>query len=126
MEFYGEKNKSKELDRAQTDVGLPLLLLEPCRIKSPVELENFKRKVEKVAQDTVLCVVYLGLEKKNDSTELTGKQCFMGLIKRKPQIFRFHGDLRFCACWGEPQAPDCAFRHSCAICYKSLKKIVCA
>ena len=70
MKFYGDKNKSKELDRAQAAVGLPLLQLDPCRIKSPVELENFKRKVEKVALDTALCVVYLGLEKKIDAEEL--------------------------------------------------------
>ena len=69
---YGDKNKSKELDRAQAAVGLPLLQLDPCRIKSPVELENFKRKVEKVALDTALCVVYLGLEKKIDAEELKG------------------------------------------------------
>ena len=60
------------MDRAQAAVGLPLLQLDPCRIKSPVELENFKRKVEKVALDTALCVVYLGLEKKIDAEELKG------------------------------------------------------
>ena len=31
-------------------------------MKSPVELEAFKRKVWRVAIETALCVVYLGLE----------------------------------------------------------------
>ena len=34
--------------------------------------EQKKRKVEKVALDTALCVVYLGLEKKIDAEELKG------------------------------------------------------
>ncbi len=70
MKFYGDKNKNKELDRAQAAIGLPLLQLDPCRIKSPIELEKFKRKVKKIALDTALCVVYLGLEKKIEAEEL--------------------------------------------------------
>ncbi|MBO5570633.1 MAG: hypothetical protein J6A79_17120 [Clostridia bacterium] len=36
--------------------------LNPDKIKSPVELESFKRKVKQVALYTALSVIYLGLE----------------------------------------------------------------
>lgn len=48
--------------RAREIVGIPDLRLNPDKIRSPVELETFKRKVKRVALYTALTVVYLGLE----------------------------------------------------------------
>lgn len=57
IKYHGDKNKNRELDRAKAAIGLPTIHLDGSKVKSPVALENFKRKVEKIALDTALCVV---------------------------------------------------------------------
>ena len=70
IRFNGGNGRDHEMDRAHSVLGFPSWLLDPSRIKSPVELEAFKRKMEQVAVDTALCVIYLGLEKTIDTAEL--------------------------------------------------------
>ena len=48
--------------RAREIIGIPNMRLNSDKIKSPVELEAFKRKVRHVALQTALSVIYLGLE----------------------------------------------------------------
>ena len=44
--------------------------LDSSRVKSPVELAAFKKKVWRIAIQTSLCIVYLALEKRIDRDEL--------------------------------------------------------
>ncbi len=64
------KNRKQEMLRAEETLGIVHPDLKHCRIKSPVELEAFKRKVKSVAVNTALCVVYLGLETMIPADEL--------------------------------------------------------
>lgn len=57
-----KEHRDAEMRRAREIIGIPDLRLNPDKIKSPVELETFKRKVKRVALHTALTVVYLGLE----------------------------------------------------------------
>ena len=57
-----KEHRDAEMRRAREIVGIPDLRLNPDKIRSPVELETFKRKVKRVALYTALTVVYLGLE----------------------------------------------------------------
>ena len=66
----GDKNESYELRRAQAELGFPLIRLDTSRVKSPVELENYKRRVQRLALDTAICVLYLGMEKKIEPNKL--------------------------------------------------------
>ena len=50
------------LARAEKALGYSRPNLDTRNVKSPVELEAFKRKVWRGAMETALCVVYLGLE----------------------------------------------------------------
>ena len=64
---YVNKNTDKPanramLARAEKALGYSRPNLDTRNVKSPVELEAFKRKVWRVAMETALCVVYLGLE----------------------------------------------------------------
>jgi hypothetical protein len=64
---YVNKNTDKPanramLARAEKALGFSKPRIDPSHVKSPVELEAFKRKVWRVAIETALCVVYLGLE----------------------------------------------------------------
>lgn len=55
-------NRKRELLRVETAIGLTHPSLDSSHVKSLVELEAFKRKVERVAINTAICVIYLGLE----------------------------------------------------------------
>lgn len=55
-------NRKSELLRVETAIGLTHPSLDSSHVKSLVELEAFKRKVERVAINTAICVIYLGLE----------------------------------------------------------------
>ena len=57
-----ERDKGAIL-RVERKLGIKMPNLNPEQVKSPVELEAFKKKVWRVALNTALCVVYLGLEK---------------------------------------------------------------
>ena len=64
---YVNKNTDKPTNRAvltrvEKALGYSRPNLDTRHVKSPVELEAFKRKVRRVAIETALCVVYLGLE----------------------------------------------------------------
>jgi hypothetical protein len=58
------------LARAEKALGYSRPNLDTRNVKSPVELEAFKRKVWRVAMETALCVVYLGLESRISEDEL--------------------------------------------------------
>ncbi|MBQ3704259.1 MAG: hypothetical protein II885_16125 [Oscillospiraceae bacterium] len=62
---YVNKNTDKPTNRAvltrvEKALGYSRPNLDTRHVKSPVELEAFKRKVRRVAMETSLCVVYLG------------------------------------------------------------------
>ena len=64
---YVNRNTDKISNRAalagaEEVLGYSRPSLDTRHVKSPVELEAFKRKVWRVAIETALCVVYLGLE----------------------------------------------------------------
>ena len=62
---YVNKNTDKPTNRAvltRVEKALGKPRIDPSHVKSPVELEAFKRKVWRVAMETSLCIVYLGLE----------------------------------------------------------------
>ena len=72
---YVNKNTDKPanramLARAEKALGYSRPNLDTRYVKSPVELEAFKRKVWRVAMETALCVVYLGLESRISEDEL--------------------------------------------------------
>ena len=55
------KNKAA-LRRAEAALHITQPRLDADQVRSPVELEAFKKKVRRVAMNTALCVIYLGLE----------------------------------------------------------------
>jgi hypothetical protein len=57
-----KEHRDAEMRRAREIIGIPDMRLNPEKIKSPVELEAFKRKVKRIALYTALSVIYLGLE----------------------------------------------------------------
>ena len=57
-----KEHRDAEMRRAREIIGIPNMRLNSDKIKSPVELEAFKRKVRHVALQTALSVIYLGLE----------------------------------------------------------------
>ena len=72
---YVNKNTDKPanramLARAEKALGYSRPNLDTRHVKYPVELEAFKRKVWRVAMETALCVVYLGLESRISEDEL--------------------------------------------------------
>ena len=72
---YVNKNTDKPTNRAvltrvEKALGYSRPNLDTRHVKSPVELEAFKRKVWRVAMETALCVVYLGLESRISEDEL--------------------------------------------------------
>jgi hypothetical protein len=58
------------MTRAEAALGIEKMHLDPDRVKSPVELAAFKKKVWKIAMQTALCVIYLALERLIDKDEL--------------------------------------------------------
>lgn len=63
-EFSKKDADSKALAHAESLMGIgPRPRLDISRVKSPIELEKFKRKVTRVAMYTSLAVICLGLEK---------------------------------------------------------------
>lgn len=57
-----KEHRDAKMRRAREIIGIPNMRLNSDKIKSPVELEAFKRKVRRVALQTALPVIYLGLE----------------------------------------------------------------
>ena len=59
----GEKqHRDAEIRRARSILGIPNTPLKADKVKSPVELAAFKKKVQKVALQVALSVIFLGLE----------------------------------------------------------------
>ena len=56
------KDNKAAMTRAEAALGINNPRVDPSRVKSPVELEAFKKKVRRVAMQTALCVIYLALE----------------------------------------------------------------
>lgn len=57
------EDMSYDLKRAYATLGFQFVSLDISRVKSPVELEAYKRKLDRVVLDNSLSIVYLGLEK---------------------------------------------------------------
>ena len=64
------KDDKAAMTRAEAALGIEKIHLDPDRVKSPVELAAFKKKVWRVAMQTALCVIYLALEERIDKDEL--------------------------------------------------------
>ena len=64
------KDNKAAMTRAEAALGIKKMHLDPDRVKSPVELEAFKKKVRRIAIQTALCVIYLALERLIDKDEL--------------------------------------------------------
>ena len=72
---YVNRNTDKPTNRAvltrvEKALGFSKPRIDPSHVKSPVELEAFKIKVRRVAMETSLCIVYLGLESHISEDEL--------------------------------------------------------
>lgn len=65
-----EKDMDSDLKRAYSDLGFKFVSLASSRVKSPVELEAYRRKVEQAVLNNDLCIIYLGLEKKLEKEAL--------------------------------------------------------
>ena len=66
------KDNKGAIKRAEAALGIKKMHLDPDRVKSPVELAAFKKKVWKIAMQTALCVIYLAMERLIDKDELKG------------------------------------------------------
>ena len=58
------------LRRAHEILNIPLVSLETDWVKSSVDIEAYKRRVDRAVLDNALCIVYLGLEKTVDKEAL--------------------------------------------------------
>lgn len=56
--------------RAYAALGFRFTSLDVDKVKSPVELEAYKRKLDRVVLDNALSIVYLGLEKDVEQSDL--------------------------------------------------------
>jgi hypothetical protein len=64
------KDNKAAMARAEAALGIKNPRVDSSRVKSPVELEAFKKKVRRIAIQTALCVIYLALERLIDKDEL--------------------------------------------------------
>ncbi len=64
------KDNKAAMTRAEAALGIKKMHLDPDRVKSPVKLAAFKKKVRRIAIQTALCVIYLALERLIDKDEL--------------------------------------------------------
>ena len=60
--WESKEHRDAEIRRARSIPGIPNMPLNADKVKSPVELKAFKKKVQKVALQVALSVIYLGLE----------------------------------------------------------------
>ena len=60
--WSSKEHRDAEIRRARSILGISNTPLHADRVKSPVELTAFKKKVRKVALQVALSVIYLGLE----------------------------------------------------------------
>jgi hypothetical protein len=60
--WSSKEHRDAEIRRARSVLGIPNTPLNADKVKSPVELAAFKKKVQKVALQVALSVIYLGLE----------------------------------------------------------------
>ena len=68
---FKARAKDSEMARAEEIMGMKTISnLNPDYIKSPVQLESFKKKVYQVATHTALCILCLGLESQMSSMDL--------------------------------------------------------
>ena len=68
---FKAKTRDSEMARAEEIMGMKTYSnLNPDHIKSPVQLEVFKKKVYQVATHTALCILCLGLEHQLPSIDL--------------------------------------------------------
>ena len=64
------KDDKAAMTRAEAALGINNPRVDPSRVKSPMELAAFKKKVRRIAIQTALCVIYLAMERLIDKDEL--------------------------------------------------------
>ena len=72
----GTHQRKKDLERAEKIVVTRKPRVDPSRVRSAYALEKFKKKVERIALHTGLCVVCLGLDSTGRFTEEEMKRAF--------------------------------------------------
>ena len=72
----GSENGSSELARVSALIETRKPRVDPSGIRSAIDLERFRRKVERIALHTGLCVVCLGLESTGRFSEEDLKRIF--------------------------------------------------
>ena len=72
----GTHQRKKDLERAEKIVVTRKPRVDPNRVRSAYDLEKFKKKVERIALHTGLCVVFLGLDSTGRFTEEEMKRAF--------------------------------------------------
>lgn len=65
-----KENMDYDLKRAYATLGFQFASLDVDKVKSQVELEAYKRKLDRVVLDNALSIVYLGLEKDVEKEDL--------------------------------------------------------
>ena len=72
------KAKDSEMSRAEKIMGMKTFQnITPDHIKSPIQLEAFKKKVYRMATHTALCILCLGLE--NQMSDMDLKRLFFNV-----------------------------------------------
>jgi len=72
----GSKQGKEEIVRAEKIVATKKPRVNPNYVRSPYDLEKFKKKVERIALQTGLCVICLGLESTGKFSEDDLKRIF--------------------------------------------------
>ena len=82
--------KKIEMSKAEKLMGVPNPCphLDPDSVKSPIELERFRKKLRKVALHTALCVVCLGLAATKQFEDEDLRRIFLGVDLTQAEIER--------------------------------------
>jgi len=80
--------KSLTYNVAVMGVPNPCPHLDPDSVKSPIELERFRKKLRKVALHTALCVVCLGLAATKQFEDEDLRRIFLGVDLTQAEIER--------------------------------------
>ena len=73
----GSKQGKGDIVRAEKMVATKKPRVDPSYVRSPYDLEKFKKKVERIALQTGLCVICLGLESTGKFSEEDLKRIFL-------------------------------------------------
>ena len=72
----GSNQGKEDISRAEKMVATKKPRVDPYYVRSPYDLEKFKKKVERIALHTGLCVICLGLESTGKFSEEDLKRVF--------------------------------------------------